>query len=55
LFRFRIVFCLDLLVVEEIFLLAFMLHDLKALAVKGIFILLSSNVMDNDIQGFVRA
>jgi len=55
LFNFWIVFCLDLLVVEEILLLAFVLHELKAMAVKGVFILISSNVVDNDVVGRVRA
>jgi hypothetical protein len=32
-----------------------MLHELKAMAVKGIFILISGDIMDNDILGFVRA
>jgi hypothetical protein len=55
LFNFRIVFCLDLLVVEKVLLLAFMLYELKAVAVKGVFILISSNVVDNDTVGSVRA
>ena len=54
-FNFRIVFRLDLLVVEKIFLFAFMLYKLKAVAVKGVFILISSNVVDNDVVGSMRA
>jgi hypothetical protein len=32
-----------------------MLHELKAMAVKGVFILVSSNVMDNDVVGSMGA
>jgi ribosomal protein L20A (L18A) len=32
-----------------------MLYELKAVAVKGVFILISSNVMDDDAVGRVRA
>jgi hypothetical protein len=32
-----------------------MLHELEAMAVKGVFILISSNVVDNDALGDVRA
>jgi hypothetical protein len=32
-----------------------MLHELEAMAVKGVFILVSSNIVDNDALGGVRA
>ena len=32
-----------------------MLYKLKAVAVKGVFILISSNVVDNDVVGSMRA
>jgi hypothetical protein len=32
-----------------------MLHDLKAVAIKGVFILISSNVVDSDAVGSVGA
>jgi hypothetical protein len=32
-----------------------MLYELKAVAVKGVFILISSNVVDDDTVGSVRA
>jgi hypothetical protein len=32
-----------------------MLYELEAVAVKGVFILISSNVVDNDAVGSVRA
>lgn len=31
-----------------------MLHELEAMAVEGVFILISSNVVDNDTLGGVR-
>ena len=55
LFHFWVVFRFDLPVVEEILLLAFMLSELEAVAVKGVFILVSSNVVDSDVLGGVRA
>jgi hypothetical protein len=32
-----------------------MFKNLKAMAIKGVFIFVSSNIVDNDIQGRVRA
>jgi len=55
LFHLWIVFRLDLLVVKEILLLALMLHKLEAMAVEGVFILVSRNVVDNDALGSMRA
>jgi hypothetical protein len=55
LFNFRIVFRLNFLVIEEVLLLAFMLYELKAVAVKSVFVLISSNVVDDDTVGSVRA
>lgn len=54
LFHFGVVFRFNLLVVEEIFLLAFVLYELEAVAVKGVFILVSSNIVNNDTLGGVR-
>lgn len=54
-FNFRVVFRLDLLVVAEVLLLAFMLYKLKAMAVEGVFLLISSNVVDDDVLGDGRA
>lgn len=51
LFNFRVVFCLNLLLVKELFLLACMLCKLKTMAVKGVFILVSTNIVDNDALG----
>jgi hypothetical protein len=55
LFDFWVIFRFDLLIVEEIFLLAFMLHELEAMTIKGVFILVSRNVVDSDTKGGVRA
>ena len=53
--NFWIVFRLDFPVIEEVLLLAFMLYELKAVAVKDVFILISSNVVDGDTVRSVRA
>jgi hypothetical protein len=55
LFHFRIVIRLDLLVGEEVLLYACMFHELEAVAIESIFILISCDIMDNDAQGSVRA
>jgi hypothetical protein len=49
LFNFRVVFRLDLLVVEEILLFAFMLDKLKPMAVEGVFILVAGDILDYDV------
>jgi hypothetical protein len=54
LFNLRIISRLDLLIVEKILLLALMHHKLKTMTVNSVFILVSSNVMDNDVLGDVR-
>ena len=54
-FCLRVVFSLDLLIVEKILLIAFMLYYLKAMTVKGVFILISGNIMDDNVLGDVRA
>lgn len=54
LFYFWVVFRLDLIIVEEILLFTFMFHELEAMAIKSVFILVSSNIVDNDIVRDVR-
>src|ERR1700744_5141400 len=54
LFNFWVVLGLDLLVVEESLLLAFVRHKLEAVAVDGVFILVSGNVMDDNVLDDVR-
>ena len=55
LFDFRVVFRFNLLIVDEILLLAFMLHKLETMAVDIVSILVSGNVMDDNFLGDVRA
>jgi hypothetical protein len=55
LLHFRVVLCLDFYVVEEILFLTFMLDELEAMAIKGVFILIPSDVMDGDALRGVRA
>jgi hypothetical protein len=55
LLNFRVVFRLDLLVVKEILLFAFMLHKLETMTVESVFILISRNVTDNNVLSDVRA
>lgn len=52
LLHFGVVFSFDLLLVEKIFLLAFMFGDLEAMAVEGVFILISRDIVDNDVLGY---
>ena len=51
LFHFGVVFCFDLVIGEELFLLAFVFGELEAVAVEGVFILISGNIVDNDLLG----
>lgn len=55
LFHFRVVSLFDLRVVEEILLLACVFHKLEAVAIKAIFILVSSDIVDCDALGGVWA
>lgn len=55
LFHFGVVFSFNFLVVEKIFLLAFMFYELKSMAVESVFILVPSNIVDNDTLGGMRA
>ncbi len=54
LFNLWVVFRFDLFVVEEILLLALMLHELEAMAVKCIFIFISGYIVDNHALRDVR-
>lgn len=55
LFYFRVVLCFDLLLVAEVFLRALMFCVLEAVAIKGVFILIPANIMNNGLLGDGRA
>ena len=55
LLNFGIILCLDLLIVDKIFLLAFMLHVLEAVAIDGVFILVSRDIVYGDALSDGRA
>ncbi len=55
LFYFWVVLGLDLLVVDEVLLLALVVHVLETMAVNRVFTLFAGDVVDDDTLGDVRA
>jgi hypothetical protein len=55
LLSFGVILRLDLRVVDEIFLLALMLHVLEAVAINGVFLLVSGDIVYGNILGDSRA
>lgn len=55
LFNFRVILCFNLLLIHEIFLFALMLYDLETVAIEGVSIFVSGDVVDGYFLGDVWA